>query len=539
MRVVWQGARIALGIALLASLAFSSLLDRGSAISVHVTSHTLVSDLVQAFARQPETGVVYADSLPPSRDVATLMAGTAARGNEAVLTVPGATPVLSVTPPVVPISMRRSALGVTLRAGADTDVMVTVDGGSGGADTVSVHVGPTGTATVAVAIEPTRAGSGTWIVRALGETVTTHAWVQPGGAVRVLLLTGTPGWESRYLARALEAAGASLAVHQALGRDQAVSTSGAALPERMEDLDAWDVVALVGPLEAAPAALLRRWVTERGGGLLIVGPTSSGGGPTGVPRSAEVDPFVLLAPLAPLAQWAPVPPATVRPTDDLRWSGPVEIVPLPAAELSSRSAIVPVVGTPVLWSGSPRADADSSADAPAAVYASADWVGRGRIFASGIESWPWAMEAGLVDEHRRYWESVVEWLAGGLTSHVSLTGDVGRPGVAWMGRLESDAAPARSIRLVPTSTGGHPVGSGGGEANLGVVVVDGSERASWTDAALEIGGAGGLVLDVSSTSIAPLPGPLSRPATRRWLLFLALGGLAVVAWTTRRVAGYA
>jgi hypothetical protein len=401
-------------------------------------------------------------------------------------------------------------------------VLVTVDDASGGADTVSVHLGPSGTTTLAVAIEPTRAGPGRWVVRALGETVTTHAWVQPEGAVRVLVLTGTPGWESRYLARALEAAGASLAVHQALGREQAVSTAGAALPERMEDLDAWDVVALVGPLEAAPSTLLRRWVNERGGGLLIVGLTSSVGRPTGAAPAAELDPFVALGP------WAPVPPEAVRPTDDLQWSGPVEIVPLPAAELSSRFAIVPVVGTPVVGSGS-----------PGAVYASADWVGRGRIFASGIESWPWALEAGLVDEHRRYWESVVEWLAGGLTSDVSLTGTVGRPGVAWMGQLESDMAPARSIRLVPTSTGGHPVGSGGGEANLGVVVVDGSERASWTDAALEIGAAGGLVLDVSSTSVTPPPGPLSRPATRRWLLFLTLGGLAVVAWTTRRVAGYA
>ena len=509
MRLIWQSARVALGVALLAILTLRPLLDRMPAVPVRVTSDTPTGDLVQLFAREAGAGVVYADTLPPSRDAAALMAGVAARGNETVLTVRGTAPSLVVTPPVDPVAMRRSALGVTLRAAPDSEVRVTVDGSSGTADTLSVHIGPSGTATVAVAVEPAVAGPGTWTVRAVGQSVTTHAWVQPEAAVRVLLLTGAPGWESRYLARALEAAGASLAVHQALGRDQAVTTSGATPPERMADLEAWDVVALVGPLAAAPSALLRSWVTERGGGLLLVGPLS---------------------------------PATARPASALRWSGPAEIVPLPVAELSPRLAIVPVMGTAVAWSGT---------TANATVHASADWVGRGRIFTSGIESWPWVMEAGLVDEHRRYWESVVEWLAGGLTADLSLSGGVGRPGVAWMGRLEGDTPTSRRVRLVPTRTGGHPLGSdpalgsgtpldtGLGEANLGIVVVDGAERGSWTDAALEIGGAGGLIRNAVSVSPAPLPGPLSRPATSRWLLFLTLATLAVAAWATRRIEGQA
>ncbi len=385
-----------------------------------------------------------------------------------------------------------------------------VDGASGTADTLSVRIGPSGIATVSVAIEPAVAGPGTWTVRAVGESVTTHAWVRPEAAVRVLLMTGAPGWESRYLARALEAAGASLSVHQALGRDQAVATSGATPPERMADLEAWDVVAVVGPLEAAPSALLRRWVTERGGGLLLVGSLST---------------------------------ATAGPASALRWSGPAEIMPLPAAELLPLLAVVPAMGTPVAWSSTDPAA--TSATAAGAVYASAEWVGRGRIFTSGIETWPWVMEAGLADEHRRYWESVVEWLAGGLTAHLSLSGGVGRPGVAWMGRLEGDTLPSRRVRLVPTRTGGHPLGpvpplsTGLGEANLGIVVVDGSERGSWTEAALEIGGAGGLVRTAASVSSAPLRGPLFRPATRRWLLFLTLATLAVAAWATRRIEGQA
>jgi hypothetical protein len=471
---------------------------------------------------------VYADTLPPSRDVAALMAGVAARGNETVLTVLGTAASLIVTPPVAPVAMRRSALGVTLRATPDSEVRVTVDEASGTADTLSVRIGPSGTATVSVAIEPAVAGLGTWTVRAVGKSVTTHAWVQPEAAVRVLLMTGAPGWESRYLARALEEAGVSLSMHQALGRDQAVATSGATPPERMADLEAWDVVAVVGPLEAALSGLLRRWVTERGGGLLLVGSLST---------------------------------ATAGPASALRWSGPAEIVPLPAAELSPRLAIVPGMGTPVAWSSTAAATTTATATTAAAaeaVYASAEWVGRGRIFTSGIESWPWVMEAGLVDEHRRYWESVVEWLAGGLTADLSLSGGVGRPGVAWMGRLEGDTLPSRRVRLVPTRTGGHllgpgapllgsgpspspgtPLGTGLGEANLGIVVVDGSKRGSWTEAALEIGGAGGLVRTAGSVSLAPLSSPLSRPATRHWLLFLTLATLAVAAWATRRIEGQA
>jgi len=384
MRLIWQGTRTALGVGLIALLGLRTLSDRDTATPLVVTSDTPTTELVSAFAQAADRGVVYADTVPPTADAAVLMAGVAARDVEAVLTIPGTVPAVSVTAPTTPFAMRRSALTVTLRGEPESDVLVTVDGASGASDTVSVRIGATGTATAAIAIEPASAGPGTWTVRAAGKTATSHAWVRPEAAVRVLLLADAPGWESRYLARALEESGARVSVHQSLGREQSVATSGAAPPERMEDLADWDVIALAGSVDGTTAELelLRRWVAERGGGLLLIGPMS---------------------PVRALAQWAPVAPATPHPAGDIRWSGPVEIVPLPMAEVAPRVGVVPwtdvapatdvlpdtnIVPSPTVAPSTGVVVARSAGLTAAA----ADWVGRGRIFSSGIETWPWAME---------------------------------------------------------------------------------------------------------------------------------------------------
>jgi hypothetical protein len=541
------------GLGLMAILATHWLSDSDPGAPVRVTAATPTPELIRALSRTEERGVVYADTVPPTREVATLLAGVAARDAEATLIVPGRIPTLSVTPPVAPVAGRRSALVVTLRAEPGSDVPVVVDGGSGSADTASVRIGPAGSATVAIAIEPTRAGPGAWTVYAGsaggGAHVTARAWVKPASPVRVLVLTGPPGWESKYLIRALEAAGVRVSVHQALGRGQVVATPGVVMPETMDDLAAWDVVALVGPGAAVPAGALRRWIVERGGGLLMVGPVTSDG---------ELTP------------WAPRSSAAPLPAPAIRWTGPAEIVPLPAAELFPRVGAVPTTGQPVAWGG----ETDST------VFATADWVGRGRVFATGIESWPWAMEAGLEEGHRQFWESVVEWLADGLTSDLALEGGVGPPGVVWTGRLAgtiprsldirrpsgtgamaatnpavgtpdnrteplalySWTGPSRSgrsrhVRFVPVATGGHTLGTGPGGPDLGVVIVDRADRGSWTEAALQVGRAGGVVRIATEASTSTTTAPLERPIVLRWLAFLVLGALVASAWAARRLAG--
>jgi hypothetical protein len=122
----------------------------------------------------------------------------------------------------------------------------------------------------------------------------------------------------------------------------------------------------------------------------------------------------------------------------LDWRGPAEIVPLPAAEIVARGVPVPGSGT-VVTAADSRSDAAAGTEpGPSPVFARAAYLGRGRIYASGLETWPWAMEAGFAAEHQVYWESVVEWLASGLADDMVLAGEPGVPWTRWEARLEGD-----------------------------------------------------------------------------------------------------
>lgn len=547
---IWKGARVALGVGLAVVLVVGPPDRPGIGQPAIVTATTSPAEVVR-LTSDAVAEITYADSVPPDRRVSTLLAGAAEAGADVTLTVPGEGIDLWVEPPRAPVARRKASLTVTLRGQPGADVPVIVAGRTGPADSVSVPVGPSGWTSAAIAVEPGRAGASSWTVRAGGVEVTTHARVRPEAPVRVLVSTGAPTTESRYLVRALEAAGARVSVHQDLGRDRFVVTDVALSPERLEDLERYDVVALVGPGAESLDGLVRRWVAERGGGLLLVG---------GGDRDAVLRP------------WAPRGPTVVRPATAIRWSGPAEIVPLPGATVTTRAASVPPpdAGVAVAWSG-------ESATEPDGVHASASWLGRGRIFASGFETWPWVLEAGLAAEHAAYWESVVEWLAGGLSADVSLVAGPGRPWVRWEGRLEGDVPdavtltrpPRRSlaegseaqaerlevlptlgmggaaatVRFVPLDEGGHglsldPSGPHGSDAaELGVVVIGSDDRPPWTVAALEIGAAGGRIRTATDGGVQPAGRPPQPPRTLRWLAFLSLATLAVAGWVVRRVEG--
>jgi hypothetical protein len=584
---VWRSARVALGIGLVALLALGVSRGPEPGEPVLVDAATTADDLAALLVRDTAATLTYADSTPPTRAVTALLASAAESGAEVALAVPGDAGRLRVVPPDRAVAGRRAALGVHLSGEPGEQVPVTIHGQTGAADTVVVPIGPDGRGASSVAVEPSRPGAASWTVRTPGAEATAHAWVRPETPLRVLVWSGPPGWESRWLIRALEAAGAQLSVRQDLGRDLAVTSEGAKAPRSLDDLAVYDVLVLVDAAADSADALAHRWVAERGGGLLLVG--ASGSAPT-------------------LGRWAPRGEAVDVAAADLDWRGPAEVVPLPAAELVARGVRVSGSGTVVVAVGSAgdiRTDsAAGTGPDPAAAFARAAYVGRGRIYASGLETWPWAMEAGLGAEHAKYWESVVEWLAGGLADDVLLAGEPGMPGVRWEGRLEGDIPTAVTLRrpgraqgeptpdeplpdeplptrgdgaasatvaFVPVAEGAHALdvaalpARAGGEAievnaptpgaagadgssaradaseasstSLGTVVAPLTERLSWTAAAAEIGAAGGRIVSGDEARTAGDARPARRSRTLPWIGFLLLAALAVAGWTARRVGG--
>lgn len=579
---IWRVARIALALGLVALLVLGVRRSPDPGEPVLVDAATTAHELAEILVRDTAAMLTYADAAAPTRAVAALLASAAEGGAQVTLAVPGDAGRLRVVPPDRPVARRRAALTVSVRAEPGSEVPVTVAGRTGAADTVLVPVGPDGRGSASVAVEPSRPGAASWTVRTPDAEATAHAWVRPDAPVRVLMWSGAPGWESRFLVRALEAAGMDVAVRQDLGRDRAVTTEGARAPRTLDDLAAYDVLALVGAAADAADALARQWVEERGGGLLLVG---AGGWPAagGAP--------------GPLAPWAPLGEATEVAVAEIDWTGPAEIVPLPAAEIVARGVAVPGGGMPVAEVGGERLGAPTvagsaggsgsgaAAPRPTSALARAFHVGRGRIYASGLETWPWAMEAGLGADHEAYWESVVEWLAGGLTEDVLLGSEPAQPWVRWRGRIEGDVPTALMLRrpggvpgeasadeplpaiggplgspatlsFVPVAEGAHvlePARPRAGDAaataspatdspstappTFGTVAVPPGERLTWPAAGLEIGRAGGRVVLAGEPALAA-SGQRARPSRALpWIAFLLLAALAASAWTARRVGG--
>jgi hypothetical protein len=547
---IWRGARAALALGLAALLAFGLRRGADPGVPLLLDAATTVDQLVDILVRDTAPVLAYVDSVPPTRAVTALLASAAEGGADVTLAIPGDAGRLRVVPPDRPVARRRAALDVTVRGEPGSDVPVTVAGQTGAADTLVVAIGPDGRGAASVAVEPSRPGVETWTVRTPDAEVTAHAWVRPEAPIRVLVWSGAPGWESRWLVRALEASGMDVAVRQDLGRDLAVTTEGASAPRTLDDLAAYDVLALVGAAADSAGALARQWVAERGGGLLVV--------------AANGDAREVAA-------------------AELAWAGPAEIVPLPPAVIVVRASTVPAAGFPVVEVGggaarrittglAPDAAAGGSASGAAALVR-ADYVGRGRTFASGLETWPWVMEAGLGDEHEGYWESVVEWLAGGLTEGVLLEAEPAQPWVRWEGRVEGTLPAALLLRrpttapgeatadeplpaildadgagaivaFVPVAEGAHalePVWSlgdaGPGPSVVGTVAAPAGEPLAWTAASLELGRAGARLLAADDPALSAGARPARSSQALPWIAFLLLALLAASAWTARRVRG--
>ncbi|NCG31445.1 MAG: hypothetical protein GWP44_01070 [Proteobacteria bacterium] len=525
MSVVWQSARATLGVGLLALLVWGVGDERSGEEVVRVTAAASVAELATALASRPAAGIVFADSIPPSHGVSRLLRGAAARGRAVSLVVPGVPPALEVTVPVVTIAKRRSALTLTVRAPGGTDVPVIVRDGSGVGDTVTVSIGDEGVVVATVAIEPSRAGPNQWIVTMGADSVAAASWTRPESPVASLVLSGSPSWEMRAVLRALEAGGGHVATWSDIGRGLSLGSEDAVVPTTLAELADFDVLVLVGSVPGMSTELVRRWVKDFGGGLLIIEESLADGGSV---------------------------TQRVAGADDLGWSGPAEIVPLPSTDLKL------VVRTTPLTAGT-EAVAFLVGE-PEATLSTVEWLGRGRIFRSGVETWPFVLEAGLGAEHAAYWESVVEWLASGIRGDRYVSGPASVPHGAWAGRIYGEVPDTVTVsaergppvgrlevvrgsdsvgvmRFVPTSVGTFTFGGG---LDAGLRTVSATGRSSWVDAALEMGGAGGEIVILGRSGLDDVTGPTIGGSTPwRLPVFLLLSAVALLGWAVRRMEGLA
>ena len=461
LTTTWRMARAIVGLGLVALLVRGAE-PRGADDPQRFTSENTPEEVTRALAATDDRPIVFADAAPPAAGVVALLAD-AARGRTVVVEPPQDLTPIRVTAPQAPVAMRRAALTVTVRGVPGETVEIAVEDGSRVPDTTFVRIGDDAVESFAFAVLPTRSGAVTWTVRAAGHEARASAWVRPQRAVRTLLVTGPPTWESRFLVRALEAAGGDVSVRQDLGRGQVVGTragSNRGDEAASTELDEFDVVAVLGPPgEGAFWSRLARWVAERGGGVMLApgatGPMASprgfvdAVGPMASPRGF-VDAAGPVAPLigvtdaagSMLALWAPTGSRTRIAAESIRWAGPAELTPLPPADL-----VVPVQPVALPLGATPVAFTESAPGVVDRVVMGAGWLGRGRVVAAGLESWNWRMEGGEVEGHTAFWGSVVDWLAGGLRDAWTVSPEPGVHGVAWSGIVKGDLPESLPVRL--------------------------------------------------------------------------------------------
>ncbi|HUG35435.1 MAG TPA: hypothetical protein VML54_00700, partial [Candidatus Limnocylindrales bacterium] len=299
--------------------------------------------------------------------------------------VSGRPPPVRLDPPRRVQAARVSAL----RVHAWEPVRLVFEGPEGGLDTMELAAREE----VALLLRPFSEGWRTWRVRAEREDGTSveRAWsvlVEPARSLRILAVSGPPDPESRLALRALEEAGEEVEAWIHLGRDQWVGRPGGALPTDPAAYEDVDVVLLFPGIDLteAQARALATAVRVHGKGLMMA--ATSGG-------ATEL--AAVLEGLLGGGVWQ----STVSlPSNELTWSVPPEITPLPDAALTARTLVSGADGS------------ETSADAsPLRVGP----LGRGRVAALGLtDSWRWRMEAGAEDAHRAFWRETAAWLAGGF-----------------------------------------------------------------------------------------------------------------------------
>jgi hypothetical protein len=442
---------------------------------------------------------------------------------------------------VNPRAGRAAAIPFRLRAAPRAGVTVRLSDAAGALDSVRLRTDDGGRAAGAFRVRPARSGWREWTVEAADRRAAIGAWVDTAGAPRVLVRAGLPGWESRFLVRALEESGARVDVRFDLGRGMAVGQGGgdAIMPSRLAASDA--VLVLDGaPLSAGEAALLASHAA-RGGGVLLAG-DRAGAGAFGTVRGGS----------------------TVAPVDasTIRWSLPAELAPLPVDRI--RITAVPFAGT--------GAATVLAASTPQGGLLALRPLGRGRAASLAItDTWRWRMEGGRIDEHREFWRGIVDWLASAPRDPITIrpAKSVGAPGVRQeVGVFAADdatpptallvtrpGAPAETLRLaadpsrpgvlraafVPAAAGVYTLTVPGTSARAAFRADPSAEAdAAWSRLALLAHASGGEVVpraELARAVAARISGTDAARLPLAWLLLVALVLAAGTEWTIRRLAG--
>ncbi len=451
------------------------------------------------------------------------------------LTLPlGTSDKLSVTPPVRPSVGRNAALGVSVQATPGASVWVRWSDALGATDSLVVGASDAGVAEAGLRVRPVRAGWQRWQVWSDTDTAAVGAWAREVAPPGVLVLGGTPGWESRFVLRALEEAGLGVEGRFDLGR----TAIGGGLPP---DLDDFAVVLLTGEVSLSRSAQERLDTFVREGGGVLLAPALST-----IRRATDTSLGVLLE------RWG-MPDSVVSGVllagEAPVWALPAELTPLPPPPARVRTVglsgvAAPGVSLPVL---------DGQGRALAALAA----VGRGRVAYVGLsETWRWRMEGGHRDAHGAWWRDWVAWAAGGLKQPfiVSVPDRPVEPGSAVrvvVEALEVGAEPSRlTLERPDGSVTDIPVRAG---AAYFLADLPGPYRVHWpggeTGVWAEAGANPPGPADRSLVAIASGGGPaMAEPASAlRWSptnatplpvwLGVLLGLLLAAEWLFRRVRG--
>lgn len=499
-----------------------------------VTDGTDAAAIARA-ALAPLPLVVRETVRPPTEAELDALAAASARA-PLLATLPGAVNALHLDPPAHPRATRAAALPFRMGARAAADVLVRLREGGSVIDSVRLRADANGRVAGAFRVRPARAGWREWSVEAEGRTASTGAWVDTAAAPRVLVRPGLPGWESRFVIRALEESGARVDARFDLGRGLAVGEGGDALtPQRLAATDA--VLVLDGaPLSGAEAAALAEFAAG-GGGVLLAG-DRAGAGALGIVRAG----------------------AAVVPTDAaaLRWTAPAELATLPADRIRLSALPFGAAGPATVLAAS---------SAQGGVLALRP-LGRGRAASLALtDSWRWRMEAGRVEEHREFWRSLVDWLssaprdalairpaapigAAGVRQEVAVFGSAAeailltRPfGAVDTLRLAPDASRpgVLATSFVPAEDGVHTLQAPGSPTRAAFLAAAAPPGDGWARLAALAHASGGALLPENELAgaVAARTGAASDGAEwpLPWLLLAALVLAAGAEWAIRRSGG--
>jgi hypothetical protein len=536
---------------LVLALALSSLW-RPASVAGRIVRIRDAGDLTKASASlagaAPAATMYEAASAPSPEQLEKL----AAQAGRAPLfgVMPRAAHVVEASATAHPLAGRAAAVSFRVHGPPGDSARVWLQESGTALDSITVRADAHGEAAGAFRVRPAAPGWREWSVRAAwsrgdSAAATAGAWVDSAGPPRVLLRAGLPGWEAKFVTRALEESGARVEQTLSLGRGLAVAQGpGSGItPARLAGVDA--VVVLDGaPLDPAEAGALSEW-TSRGGGVLLAGDRA------GTPGFGLVR------------------PRTVAGTVDgaaIRWSLPAELAPLPGDRIAAAAQAFDPGASGVL----------EGASAPGGDVLALRPVGRGRAAALAItETWRWRMEAGRVAEHREFWRSLVDWLSSSRPEPLTirLPGATGAAGVrrevtVYDARepagsaapplvvtrpngatdtlaLASDAASPGVLRaaFVPADTGIYTFAFAGQppRAAFRATRQTGAAADGWAGLALLAARSGGRMVPSDSVPAvlaavkAPQAGGWRGPGP--WALFVALLLFAAAEWAIRRLTG--